>query len=40
MVVRLGGTVAETEARGRGGGKDGGGGDMVLAVVVRGHNVC
>lgn len=38
MVVRLGGTVAETAARGR--GKGGGGGDMVLAVVVRGHNVC
>lgn len=36
MVVRLGGTVAVTAARGRGGGD----GDMVLAVVMRGHDVC
>lgn len=40
MVVRLGGTVAVTAARVRGGGKGGGDGDMVLAVVMRGHDVC
>lgn len=39
VVVRLGGTVAVTAARGRGGGKGGGDGDMVLAVVMRGHDV-